>query len=175
MAEPYVPPTVTDDWQDPVYNLPYVDIDEERDSPCLHRYVHGGFKGTKAQFSFYFPPQERYQGRFFHNTYPMAVNSDIGPFPIAFDVATGNLGFTIDSGAYYVQTNLGGRDRAPPADPAIAAYRVNAAAAKDSPVVAADLYGPHRPFGYLFGGSGGSYQTIGASENAVGIWDGFVP
>ena len=143
--------------------------------PVPHRYVHGGFKGTDARFSFYFPPKEHYEGRFFHNTYPMATTSDIGPFPIAFDVAIGDLGFTIASGAYYVQTNLGGADRAPPADPAIAAYRVNAAAAKYSRVVAAELYGEHRPYGYLFGGSGGSYQTIGSAENTSGVWDGFVP
>jgi len=105
----------------------------------------------------------------------MATTSDIGPFPIAFDVAIGDLGFTIDSGAYYVQTNLGGADRAPPADPAIAAYRVNAEAAKYSRVVAAELYGDHRSYGYLFGGSGGSYQVIGSAENTEGVWDGFVP
>src|SRR3546814_1197779 len=85
----------------------------------------------------------------------MAVSEDIGPFPIEFEVSTGNLAFTIDSGAYYVQTNLGGADRAGGmADPAIAAYRVNAAAAKYSRVIAAELYGAHRPYGYIFGGSG---------------------
>src|SRR5690606_37075591 len=40
---------------------------------------------------------------------------------------------------------------------------------------AADMYGEHRPWGYLFGGSGGAYQTIGAAENTRGVWDGFVP
>ena len=45
----------------------------------------------------------------------------------------------------------------------------------------ARVYGPdyrgvwHRPWGYLFGGSGGAYQTVGAAENSEGIWDGFVP
>ena len=170
-----LPSPLAEDFTDPQFSQPYIEVNELRADPVPHRYVHGGFKGTDARFSFYFPPKERYQGRFFHNTYPMATTSDIGPFPIAFDVATGDLGFTVDSGAYYVQTNLGGTDRAPPADPAIAAYRVNAAAAKYSRVVAAELYGSHRPYGYLFGGSGGSYQTIGASENTTGIWDGFVP
>jgi hypothetical protein len=170
-----LPRPLTEGFTDPQFDQPYVEFNELRTDPVPHRYVHGGFKGTDARFSFYFPSKERYQGRFFHNTYPMAMTSDIGPFPIAFDVAIGDLGFTFDSGAYYVQTNLGGEDRAPPADPAIAAYRVNAAAAKYSRVVAADLYGPHRPYGYLFGGSGGSYQTMGAAENTTGIWDGFVP
>lgn len=166
---------VTADSIDPQFSEPYIEVNEWRTQPVPHRYMHGGFKGTDARFSFYFPPGEHYEGRFFHNTYPMATTSDIGPFPIAFDVATGDLGFTMASGAYYVQTNLGGADRAPPADPAIAAYRVNAAAAKYSRVVAAQIYGEHRPYGYLFGGSGGSYQVIGAAESTSGVWDGFVP
>ena len=170
---------VTEQFVDPLFSEPYIEVDEQRYDPVLHRYVHGGFKGTNARFSFYFPPDDQYRGRFFHNTYPMAVTSDIGPFPIEFEVATGDLGFTVDSGAYYVQTNNGGVFRDPETDPAIPAYRVNAAAAKFSRVVAADVYkesrGEHRPFGYLFGGSGGAYQTMGAAENTSGIWDGFVP
>jgi hypothetical protein len=166
---------VTADSVDPKYQHPYIEVNEWRTEPVPHRYVRGGFTGTDAKFSFYFPPADRYGGRFFHNTYPMATTSDIGPFPIQFEVAVGNLGFTIDSGAYYVQTNLGGSDRAPPADPAIAAYRVNAAAAKYSREVARGLYGDHRPYGYLFGGSGGAYQTVGAAENTDGVWDGFLP
>jgi len=170
---------VTADSVDPDYAEPFIDIDEERTEPAPHRYVSGGFKGTDARFSFYFPPAAQYQGRFFHNTYPMAVSSDIGPFPIQFEVAVGDLGFTLDSGAYYVQTNNGLVFRNPGADPTIAAYRVNAAAAKFSRQVAADVYrdsrGQHRPWGYLFGGSGGAYQTMGAAENTSGVWDGFVP
>ena len=166
---------VTGDSIDPRYDKPYVDVSEDRSDPVPHRYVHGGFTGTDARFSLYFPPADLYQGRFFHNTYPMALSEDVGPFPIAFAVATGNLGFTIDSGAYYVQTNLGGADRMADSDPAIAAYRVNAAAAKYSRVVAAELFGEHRPYGYLFGGSGGAYQVVGAAENTAGVWDGFLP
>jgi hypothetical protein len=41
--------------------------------------------------------------------------------------------------------------------------------------VAAGFFGKHRPYGYLFGGSGGSYQTMGGAENTLGVWDGFVP
>jgi hypothetical protein len=166
---------VTAESVDPDYAEPFIDIEEERAEPVPHRYVSGGFSGTDARFSFYFPPQAQYQGRFFHNTYPMAVSSDVGPFPIQFEVAVGDIGFTLDSGAYYVQTNNGLVFRNPGADPAIAAYRVNAAAAKFSRKVAADIYGEHRPYGYLFGGSGGAYQTMGAAENTSGVWDGFVP
>ena len=171
---------VTESEVDPFFAEPCIDVEEERADPVPHRYVSGGFKGTKARFSFYFPPAEQYGGRFFHNTYPMALSSDIGPFPIEFEVAMGDLGFTLDSGAYYVQTNNGGEFRNPAVDPAIPAYRTNAAAAKFSREVAQRIYGriygrEHRPFGYLFGGSGGAYQTVGAAENSRGIWDGFVP
>ena len=167
---------VAGDSIDPDFAEPFVEIDEERSDPVPHRYVQGGFTGTNARFSFYFPPAEQYQGRFFHNTYPMAVTSDIGPFPIAFEVAMGDLGFTLDSGAAYVQTNNGGAFRVAGVDPAIAAYRVNAAAAKFARVLAREVYGrDHRAYGYLFGGSGGAYQTMGAAQNTSGVWDGFVP
>ncbi len=167
---------VTGESIDPDFAEPFVELDELRTDPVPHRYVNGGFKGTNARFSFYFPPEEQYRGRFFHNTYSMAVTSDIGPFPIEFEVAIGDLGFTLDSGAYYVQTNNGGTFRLAGVDPAIAAYRVNAAAAKYSRVVAREVYGrEHRPYGYLFGGSGGAYQTMGAAQNTSGVWDGFVP
>lgn len=170
------PLQVTESSVDPDYHAYTIEVDEQRDAPVPHRYVHGRFDGTEARFSFYFPPEDRYEGRFFHNTYPMAVSSDIGPFPIQFEVAVGDLGFTIDSGAYYVQTNNGGLFRVAGSDPAVAAYRVNAAAAKVSREVAQRVYGrAHRPWGYLFGGSGGAYQTLGAAENTQGVWDGFVP
>ena len=95
-----IPVPVTADWADPLFERPFIEVDEQRTAPEPHRYVHGGFEGTDARFSFYFPAAERYRGRFFHNTYPMATTSDIGPFPIAFEVATGDLAFTLDSGAF---------------------------------------------------------------------------
>ena len=58
----------------------------------------------------------------------------------------------------------------------IGGYRPNAAAAKFSRRVAAALYGDDVPTrGYLYGGSGGAYQTIGGAEHTQGVWDGFVP
>jgi hypothetical protein len=99
----------------------------------------------------------------------------VGPLPIPFHIAQGDLGFSFASGGFYVQSNNGGADRTPDADPAISAYRVNAAAAKHARRLAAEVYGAHRTYGYLYGGSGGAYQTIGAAENTDGVWDGFVP
>ena len=39
-----------------MFQHPYIDMDEWRDQPVRHRYVHGGFEGTDTRFSFYLPP-----------------------------------------------------------------------------------------------------------------------
>lgn len=172
------PMMVTADSIDPLFNDPMIETNEERSSPLPHRYVHGSFKGTPGKFSFYFPPKERYRGRFYHNTYPLHLDSDVGPSPIDFKINEGNIDFAFSSGGYLVQTNQGGSfaQRFDP-DPTISSgYRLNAAAAKFSRVVAEQIYGTgRRPYGYIHGGSGGSYQTIGCAENTTGVWDGFLP
>lgn len=162
--------------KDTLFKEPYVDVDEWRDAPVRHRYVHGGFKGTNTRFSFYFPPKERYQGRFFQY---------ITPFPHNETLSQGakgeedKIGFSVSSGAYFIETNGGGAidfSRASPSsNPTIGAYRANAASAQYSRVVAAQIFGNHRPYGYAFGGSGGAYRTVGGIENTEGVWDGVVP
>ena len=139
-----------------------------------HLYVHGGFTGTDAKFSFCFPPEDEYQGRFFQATHQLLAGEE---------ATARNVGFALASGGYSVQTNMGGRDNPRSAeesafgqsDTTIRGYRVNAEAAKYSRVVAAEIYGPHRTYGYLYGGSGGAYQTVTSAEMTTGVWDGFVP
>jgi len=160
---------------DELFARPYVDIDEVRETPVSHRYVHGGFAGTDTRFSYYLPHASAYEGRFFQHATPV---------PQSENLAQDNTGeynpvsFAIDSGAYFVETNGGGPDAANPfsgLDQTIGAYRANAAAARFSRQVAAEVYGAHRAYGYLYGGSGGAYRTIGSAENTEGVWDGFVP
>ena len=163
--------------KDTLFKDPYVDIDEWRNSPVRHRYVHGGFKGTNTRFSFYFPPKEKYQGRFFQYITPFPDNENLS------QGATGEedkIGFSVSSGAYFIETNGGGRiDFGRPgfaSDPSIGAYRANAASAEFSRMVASQVYEQRsRPYGYAFGGSGGAYRTIGGMENTEGTWDGVVP
>jgi hypothetical protein len=159
---------------DELFREPYVDADEWRDRPVRHRHVHGGFSGTETRFSLYLPPAELYEGRFFQHITPVPDSEFL-----ARD-ATGEqdrIGFSIASGGSFVETNGGGASGRPGSsvDPTVAAYRANAAAAEYSRVVAADMYGNHRPYGYAFGGSGGGYRTIGGAENTTGVWDGCVP
>ena len=161
---------------DTLLKSPYVDVDEWRDKPVRHRYVHGGFKGTETRFSFYFPPKEKYEGRFFQYITPFPDNEYLS------QGASGEedkIGFSVSSGAYFIETNGGGRiDFGKPgfaSDPSIGAYRANAASAQFSRVVAVQIFGGKRPYGYAFGGSGGAYRTIGGIENTEDVWDGVVP
>ena len=158
---------------DPLFQQPYIDIDEWRDTPVRHHYVHGGFKGTDTKFSFHFPDKQLYQKRFFQHITPVPDNENLAQKDALGE--ENKIGFAIASGAYFVETNGGGANNIGVGDPTITAYRANAAAADYSRVVAAKLYGPHRPYGYAYGGSGGGYRTIGGIENTNGVWDGVVP
>jgi hypothetical protein len=152
---------------------PFLDLDEWRDRPVRHRYVHGGFGGTETRFSVYLPPWASYCGRFFQHITPVPDSEHLA------QAATGEadkIGFALASGGYFLETNGGGvwGGYGSP-DPTVAAYRANAACAQYSRVVAAEMYGHHRPFGYAYGGSGGGFRTIGGMENTQGVWDGAVP
>jgi hypothetical protein len=191
----YKYPFITGDSEDPHFNQPYIDIEEWRDEPAdvpstlgettqnqglvstkvRHLYVHGGFKGTDTKFAFYFPPKEQYQGRFYQATHQMLTNENSTVY---------NVAMTLAAGAYTVQSNMGGseiartaeRNAAGVTDPSIGSYRANAAAAKYSRVVAQRVYErKHRPHGYLYGGSGGSFQVMDSAHNTSAVWDGFIP
>ncbi|WKX15437.1 PKD domain-containing protein [Streptomyces sp. NL15-2K] len=141
-------------WSDPDYDRPVIDRDEDRTSPVRHRRVSGHFEGTSARFSIYLPPRDRWRGRFFQLVYPLQDEH----------ATDRTIAFGADSGAYTVQTNGG------------VGYRVDASAAEFARTVAASHYDWRgRIHGYIYGASGGSYQTIGAMEKTTGIWDGAVP
>ncbi|MFN3796401.1 MAG: hypothetical protein ACK4S5_02840, partial [Sphingobium yanoikuyae] len=95
--------------EDPLFTQPYIDIDEWRDAPVRHRYVHGGFKGTETRFSFYFPDKAHYQGRFFQHITPVPDDENLAQK--LTDGEENYIGFSIASGGYYVETNGGGRDQ----------------------------------------------------------------
>ncbi len=160
------------DSQDELLDRPFVDVDEPRSTTDAttgvtvdYRYVHGGFEGTEGRFSCCFPSAEQYTNRFFQSTYPTVTSEEAEAATIAFAVS---------HGAYVVATNNAGGVMA--AQDGIGGYRLNAASAEFSRHVAAEVYGrTARPHGYLYGASGGAYQTISAVENTTGVWDGAVP
>src|SRR5262245_5118662 len=157
---------------DPMFTEPFVDIDEWRDTPVRHRYVHGGYHDTDCRFSMYFPEPRRYQGRFFHPVMPVPGTEHSA----TEGLHVGYIDLAVASGAYFVESNLGLLQRAlPDTDSTIAGYRASAAVATYSRVLASSMYGEHRPYGYVFGGSGGGYRTMACIENTRGVWDGAVP
>ncbi|MEV4114722.1 PKD domain-containing protein [Nonomuraea sp. NPDC049695] len=149
------PVWVTADCVDPTYNRPVIDAETDLTGPVPHHKVSGHFEGTTVKFNVYLPPKSQWQGRFFQLVYPLQ-NENATDDSIAFGAA---------SGAYTVQIN------------GTAGYQADAAAAKFAKTVAAAYYGSgsRRIYGYIYGGSGGSYQTVGAMENTTGVWDGAVP
>src|SRR5690349_16247917 len=91
--------------KDTSFGTPFIDVDEWRDDPVRHRYTHGGFEGTDARFSLYFPPAEQYEGRFFHAVLPMSGIEHAAALGVLYGVA-GSIEFAVDSGAYLVESNL---------------------------------------------------------------------
>lgn len=153
--------------KDAAFSKPYIDIDEQREN---YHYIHGGFVGTDTKFSYFFPKKEEYKGRFFQFMAPAegSENASIG--------RTGmedKIGFAISHGAYFVESNMGVASGIHQGDGSVI-YKSSAAAAEYSREVAKKLYGDHRPYGYIYGGSGGAFKTISCFEN-TNAWDGAVP
>jgi hypothetical protein len=149
-----------------MYSDPFIDVDGWRATPVRHRYVHGGFKNTELLFSFYFPPKEHYEGRFFQPLQAVSGNENMAP--MAMYQASG-VGFALASGGYLVESNQGARNMFG------GSAEANAAVAQYSRELAANMYGKHRTYGYVYGGSGGAFKTLGCIENVEGVWDGGIP
>lgn len=171
--------TIYDPTNDPQFQNPCIDIDEwrERFSPdgtrYPYRYLHGFFEGTAVKFSFFFPEKSRYQGRF---------QQYLSPFPgpdeeVASIGRTGEndrILFALYCGAYFVESNMGSATMfGGAADPTLC-WKASAAVAEYSRKKATEIYGCSRPYGYVYGGSGGGYKTMACIENTR-AWDGGAP
>ncbi|MCB2076846.1 MAG: hypothetical protein KDE55_04000 [Novosphingobium sp.] len=160
---------------DETFAQPYIDKDETRANPVPHRYVHGGFTGTDTRFSYHFPAAESYRDRFFQYITPVPDSETLSQGRTGEE---DSIGMALASGSIFIETNGGGPKAAEMgvgADQTIGAYRANAAAARFARHVAQQVYGPHRTYGFAYGGSGGAYRTVGSIENTTGVWDGAVP
>lgn len=161
------------------FQQPFIDIDEWRERELVdgtvlpYRYMHGGFQGTNVKFSFFFPEVKAYQGRF---------HQYLSPFPgpdeeMASIGRTGEndrVAFALSCGAYFIESNMGSCAAfGGMADPTIV-WQSSAAAAEYSREKAEELYHAGRPYGYVYGGSGGGYKTLACIEN-TNTWDGAAP
>ena len=136
--------TIYDATKDPKYSNPFIDVDEPRErvlpdgTRLTYRYMHGGFEGTNLKFSFCFPPEEKYRGRFFQY---------LSPFPgpneeVASLNKTGEddvIAFSLQNGAYYVESNMGSKMMFGPSESPTSLFETSAAAAEDSRVKAKEI------------------------------------
>ena len=156
--------------KDEQFRRPYIDVDEWRKEPVVHHYIHGGFDGTLTRFCFYYPKKEDYTGRFFQPVSPFVGDEKESQSQSG---AESKIAMAITHGAYLVESNLGGIVNG--GDDPTLMYRACAACAEYSRTLAREYYGEHRPYGYVYGGSGGGFKTISCVESTEGIWDGAVP
>ena len=172
--------TIYDPKTDPRFQNPVIDQDEWRERYLADgvtipfRYLHGYFEGTDVKFSFCFPPKDRYENRF---------QQYLSPFPgpdeeVASLGHTGledRVGFALRCGAYYVETNMGSHSQFGGNRDDFLTWQSSAAAADYSRVKAKEIYETdQRPYGYVYGGSGGGYKSMACIEN-TGAWDGAAP
>lgn len=164
---------------DPDFQDPYIDIDEWRErtlsdgSKTSFRYVHGGFSNKGLKFSFCFPAKEQFRGRFYQYLSPFP-GPDEEMASLNHQGLDDKIAFCLEHGAYFVETNMASKATfGGPTEPKII-LKTSSAAAEYSRKLAIEMYGCDRPFGYVFGGSGGSYKTFSCIENSS-AWDGAVP
>ena len=165
--------------KDPYYAKPFIDADEMRErkmpdgSRVPFRYVHGGFEGTGAKFVFCFPEKSSFRGRFYQYLWPF-------PGPDEEVASLGRKGeddtiaFCLHNGAYFIETNMESKSAFGGHPEPEKIWKSSAAAAEYSRRVAMEYYGCERPYGYVFGGSGGGYKSIACIEN-TNAWDGACP
>ncbi len=159
---------------------PVIDQDEWRErilatgEAVPYRYMHGFFRGTNVKFAFFFPPKERYQNRFHHYLCPFP-GPDEEVASIGRTGINDRIAFALYCGAYFVETNMGSESAFGGQKDDLLTWQSSAAAAELSRVKAKEMYGTdQRPYGYVYGGSGGGYKTMACVENTR-AWDGGAP
>lgn len=175
----YAKKELYDPSKDEMFKKPYIDCDELRMRPVIYgsdveyRYLHGGFEGTSVKFIFCVPLKEQFCWKFYQH---------LSPFPgpneeLAAIDKTGEedfIGFSISHGAGYVESNMGSSEVFGSVFDNTIFYRSSAAVAEYCKTKARELYGGHRVYAYVFGGSGGGYKTMSCIENTT-AFDGALP
>jgi hypothetical protein len=164
---------------DSFFGAPYIDVDEERDAPVAHRYLHGGFEGTDTRFSIWFPPPGQWQGRMYQ---PLeganAGHEDVFAGPLGADI--GGLEMTLMRlGGYMVESNMGHigdvMDPRAGTDPTIYGWRAAAESARFSKFAAEQVLGAQPHHSYVWGGSGGARRSPLCLAYGPDVWDGALP
>lgn len=169
--------------KDEQFQKGYIDINEmrmreigegENRVEIPYHYMHGGFEGTNVKFSYCFPQKEDYEGRFYQYLSPFpGPEEELASLPVTGE--DDKIGFSLTHGAYYVESNMGSDAIFTNSADNTMTHRSSAATAEFSRIIAQQVYGyEHRPYGYVYGGSGGGYRTIACVEN-TNAFDGAIP
>lgn len=163
---------------DPVFQKYYIDAEEQRTRAVAGKeipflYVHGGYREKGVKFIFCIPEKDSFKGRFFQY---------MSPFPgpdeeVASLGKTGEddeIGFALINGAAFVESNMGSKAAFGGASDPHLLWKSSAAVAEGFRRFVMERYGVSRPFGYVYGGSGGGYKTMACVEN-TDAWDGAIP
>jgi hypothetical protein len=184
---------MTDTALDPEFGPAWIDVDEFREEPIPHRYIHGGFEGTTTRFRIRFPATEDYRGRMLqllgggqggteHLTdhgYSGVALDEHGRWVFRPDATVAPHRYLVEAarrGAFLVECNEGFRAGIDdvPADITLTSHRANAHAARYAIGLADEHYGRAPERRYLTGFSGGGNRTINALERTEGLFDGGV-
>ncbi|MEU9949813.1 hypothetical protein [Streptomyces sp. NPDC047939] len=165
---------------DPAFGPVFIDVDEWRESPIPHRYLHGGFEGTETRFVMYLPERDAYRGRMVQELAGGVGGIEAHP-PAYLEKL---LRAAFDLGAFLVASNqgwiltperpgVGGPGL--PEDLTILSHRASAQTARYAKTAAVELLGSRPHHAYLIGGSGGGARSVAGMEQVPGLWDGAVP
>lgn len=164
---------------DPDFQQYYIDVQEQRERTIAdgtvipYLYVHGGFAEKSVKFSWCFPVKESFRGRFYQYMSPFP-GPDEEMASLNKDGEDDEIGFCLKNGAYFVESNMGSAQAfGGMANPHLL-WKSSAAVAEASRKFIMELYGCDRPYGYVYGGSGGGYKTMACIEN-TNAWDGALP
>jgi hypothetical protein len=167
---------------DRYFGKPFIDIDEMRQHPRPHRYIHGGFEATKTLFSYYFPEAALYGERFAQwveggaggNERSITTPQD-HPEPTQWDYLY-DMAFD-DLNGYLVESNQGHGlfDNTPESVPGLYTWRASTESARFSRHVARQIYGKPPRHGYIGGAGGGGGRSVYCLENAPDLYSGGVP
>ncbi len=141
--------------------IPYTQVDGHFNPTQTQAALPAGVRSSPTTVrhgvTWLFPAKPFWHNRFFDAVYPLPMSQSY----------IGDPTFEFTHGGYVVNVR--------PGSPNVG-YRVDAAAAKLAKTYANKLYGNSaRIFGYIYGISGGSIQTMGAVESTTGVWDGAMP
>jgi hypothetical protein len=162
--------------KDASFGRAFIDKDEWRDKPVRHRYLHGGFDGNHTRFSFYLPPQEKYQARILQYLEGgSGGNETFLAIPNGLTLTWHEFAYE-ELGAMLIESNQGHF----PLEGTgfhndLYLFGASAETARFAKWLSGKLFGAETHHTYVFGGSGGGHRSIQCIMRAPDVYHGAVP